>query len=172
MGITFFSLFSLFLFIYYLFIFMCHWMFLLSFRLWSGLYLEYFVSVMSNSIWTLVEHCWHISILLHGQWWSCRGACVCVFVIVCVCFGTWEITHYILACSGRHKLEILACLTPSSFSCAGNLWPLSDSRKRNERELLLSQTTTPDPFKTAPLPPRPFISENRNSVWTRTEMTD
>lgn len=46
------------------------------------------------------------------------AGCKCVFV----CFGAWEITHYILACTGRHKSESLACLTPSSFSCAGNLW--------------------------------------------------
>lgn len=115
------------------------------------------VQLYLSSSWTLLTH----KHPTHGQWWSCRGVCVCVFVIVCVCFGTWEITHYILACTGRQKSEILACLAPSSFSCASNLWPLSDSSKRNERELLFS-----------PAPPWSFISENRNSVWTQTEMTD
>ncbi len=99
-----------------------------------------------NTVDTQAPSSWSVVVLQ-------RGMCLCVFVIVCVCFEIWEITHYILACTGRHKSEILACLNPSSFSCAGNLWPLSDSSKRNERELLLSKTTTPDPFKTASLPP-------------------
>lgn len=57
--------------------------------------------------------------------------CECVFVFVCVCFWTWEITNYILACTGRHKSEILACLTPLLlFLC----WqPLAFFRQKQEK---------------------------------------